>query len=288
MPPFLSASLNAYYRYDMPDHSSPPPSPATANNGSPLIQFADVEKRFGSIEVLQNFQLSIQSGERVALIGPSGSGKSTILRLLMTLETPSAGSVLVDQQALWPDGAAGGMSRRQRQVQEHLRLRIGMVFQHFNLFPHLNVLSNITLTPKLVVGLSSAEARERGLALLDQVGLADKAASYPSQLSGGQKQRVAIARALAMEPDIMLFDEATSALDPELVGEVIQVIQQLAERDDMTMLFVTHQMHLIEHIAGRVIMLDGGKIVEDSKPRQLLDNPQHPRTKAFLSALELS
>lgn len=288
MPPFLSASLNAYYRYDMPDHSSPPPSPATANSESPLIQFADVEKRFGSIEVLQDFQLSIQSGERVALIGPSGSGKSTILRLLMTLETPSAGSVLVDQQALWPDGAAGGMSRKQRQVQERLRLRIGMVFQHFNLFPHLNVLSNITLTPKLVVGLSSAEARERGLALLDQVGLADKAASYPSELSGGQKQRVAIARALAMEPDIMLFDEATSALDPELVGEVIQVIQQLAERDDMTMLFVTHQMHLIEHIAGRVIMLDGGSIVEDSKPSELLNNPQHARTKAFLSALELS
>ncbi|TVR13306.1 MAG: amino acid ABC transporter ATP-binding protein [Planctomycetota bacterium] len=271
----------------MPD-TVPPPSTSSDQDTAALIQFINVEKSFGPVEVLQDFQLSIQPGERVALIGPSGSGKSTILRLLMTLETPTGGTVLVDNNELWPATAAQGMNRQQRQQQEHLRLRIGMVFQHFNLFPHLSVRSNITLTPKLVLGLSEAQARERAEDLLDQVGLADKAASYPSELSGGQKQRVAIARALAMEPDIMLFDEATSALDPELVGEVIQVIQQLAQRDDMTMLFVTHQMHLIEHIAGRVIMLDGGKIVEDSKPRELLDNPQHPRTKAFLSALELS
>jgi polar amino acid transport system ATP-binding protein len=254
-----------------------------------LIEYRAVRKTFGEVEVLNDFSLSVGRGERVCLIGPSGSGKSTVLRLLMTLEQPTAGEILVGGEALWPDmggNARCKLSVAQRQVQDRLRRRMGMVFQHFNLFPHLTVRDNVALAPTVIAGESRQQAAIQADLLLEQVGLGDKSNSYPAELSGGQKQRVAIARALAMKPDVMLFDEATSALDPELVGEVVAVIRQLAEKTDMTMLFVTHQLHFVERIADRVLVLDGGSIVEDGPPASVLRSPQHERTQRFLAALE--
>jgi polar amino acid transport system ATP-binding protein len=254
----------------------------------PLIRIQNLQKRFGETVVIDGFDLDVPRGSRIALIGPSGSGKSTILRLLMTLEVPSGGLIAIDGEPLWPEQDPERLDRAARLRQRRLALRIGMVFQHFNLFPHLSVLGNITLAPRLVSLRSKAAAEERARALLQQVGLAEKADSYPGQLSGGQKQRVAIARALAMEPDIMLFDEATSALDPELVGEVLGVIRDIASSGDMTMLFVTHQLHFVEQFADRVVMLDGGKVVEDGPPATVLREPSHERTKAFLAALDIA
>ncbi|MDA3962339.1 MAG: amino acid ABC transporter ATP-binding protein [Planctomycetota bacterium] len=255
---------------------------------TPRIHISGLCKRFGPVTVLEGLDLDVAQGEHLALIGPSGSGKSTILRLLMTLETPSEGTIQIDSEDLWPPHNPSELDRAARAQQKRLALRIGMVFQHFNLFPHLNVIGNIALAPQLVAGRSAAEARQQAAALLERVGLGDKGEAYPAELSGGQKQRVAIARALAMEPDIMLFDEATSALDPELVGEVLSVIRDLAASGDMTMLFVTHQLHFVEQFADRVAMLDGGKIIEQGPPSQVLHNPQHERTCAFLAAVDLS
>jgi polar amino acid transport system ATP-binding protein len=250
---------------------------------TPQIIFQDIHKAFDGVPVLQGFSLEVAAGEHLSLIGPSGSGKSTILRLLMTLESPDAGRIAIDGEAMWENGAH--LDRAGRKRQHHLRRRVGMVFQHFHLFPHLRVLDNLTLAPVQTGLCQTKQARDRAVELLDQVGLADKAEAWPDQLSGGQKQRVAIARALAMQPDIMLFDEPTSALDPELVGEVLTVIRDLASREDMTMLLVTHQMDVVRAIADRVCFLDGGLLVEQGSPDEILDRPGTARIKQFLGAL---
>ena len=247
-----------------------------------LVRMEGVVKRFGELTVLDRLDLSVRRGERLALIGPSGSGKSTILRVLMTLEPIDAGRVLFDGTDVWSQTRDG----RERPAREpHLRAvrrRIGMVFQHFHLFPHLSVLRNCTEAPIRVLGLEPAAAEERARSLLDRVGLADKAEAWPAQLSGGQAQRVAIARALAMEPELMLFDEVTSALDPELVGEVLEVLRRLARETDTTLMIVTHQMRFAGEIADRVLFLDGGRIVEQGPPAEVLEAPTEERTRHFL------
>lgn len=230
-----------------------------------------LKKQYGNNEVLKSIDLTVKSGEVVCVIGPSGSGKSTMLRCLNRLEEINGGTVLVD-----------GYDLTDSQIDINtVRQQIGMVFQHFNLFPHLTVLENIILAPMELKGLSRADAEKCALALLDSVGLKDKADVSPSSLSGGQKQRVAIARALAMEPDIMLFDEPTSALDPEMVGDVLAVMKRLAE-DGMTMVIVTHEMGFAREVSDRVIFMDGGYIVEDSTPDEIFTNPKHERTRNFL------
>jgi len=251
----------------------------------PIVRFAGVRKSFDGVDVLRDLDFEVAPRERVALIGPSGSGKSTILRILMTLEAIQAGRVEVDGELLWdvPPGSAPAAPdpRRLRVV----RSKVGMVFQQFNLFPHMTVLDNLTLAPRRVQGLEPGEAEARALALLRRVGLAEKAGARPAQLSGGQKQRVAIARALALEPRIMLFDEVTSALDPELVGEVLAVLRELAREGRMTMLLVTHQMHFAREFADRVVFLDGGRVVEQGPPERILREPENERTRAFLRAV---
>jgi len=254
-------------------------------NDIPLIRFSDVGKKYGEHVVLRDFNLSVAAGEKLALIGPSGSGKSTVLRMLMTLESVDSGVVAIAGESLWT------MPRHGRDVpanEAHLRRmrgQIGMVFQQFNLFPHLTVLRNVTEAPRRVLGLPREEAEERANALLKLVGLSAKASAYPSQLSGGQQQRVAIARALAMRPRIMLFDEVTSALDPELVGEVLAVMRDLAAAGDLTMLIVTHQMDFAREIADRVCFFEAGSIVEDGTPAEIFSAPRQERTRAFLSAV---
>ncbi len=239
-------------------------------------------KKFGSLEVLKGIDLTVQEGEVLAIIGPSGSGKSTLLRCLNYLEVPTSGQVyffneLVGQEKL-PDGALKPVPEAKLNSQ---RAQIGMVFQRFNLFPHLTVLQNVMEAPLRVKKLQKSEAEAQALALLKKVGLDAKTNEYPARLSGGQQQRVAIARALAMEPKVMLFDEATSALDPELVGEVLQVMKNLA-RDGMTMICVTHEIGFAREVAGRVVFMDGGQIVEQGPPDKILTSPEHPRTKDFL------
>lgn len=228
-------------------------------------------KKFGDNTVLNELSTTINDGEVVCLIGPSGSGKSTFLRCLNQLEAATSGTILVD-----------GFDITDKKTDINLvRQNIGMVFQHFNLFPHLTVMENIVLAPNDLKVLTPDEASKLAMELLTKVGLADKRAAYPDSLSGGQKQRVAIARALAMKPDIMLFDEPTSALDPEMVGDVLEVMKQLAE-DGMTMVIVTHEMGFAKEVADRVIFTDGGKFLEEGKPTAIFDHPQHERTKAFL------
>lgn len=231
-------------------------------------------KSFGDLEVLKGMDVEIEEGEVVCLIGPSGSGKSTFLRCLNRLEQITAGTVVID-----------GFPITDPQTDINtVRENIGMVFQHFNLFPHKTVLENIMLAPVELRRKTKEEAEMRGAQLLEMVGLADKADVYPAQLSGGQKQRVAIARALAMDPDIMLFDEPTSALDPEMVGEVLQVMKQLAA-DGMTMVVVTHEMGFAREVSDRVIFMDGGYIVEEGAPEQIFEHPQNPRTIDFLNKI---
>ncbi|MCI6735381.1 MAG: amino acid ABC transporter ATP-binding protein [Aerococcus urinaeequi] len=231
----------------------------------------DLKKSFGKNEVLKGIDLTINQGEVVCIIGPSGSGKSTFLRCLNRLEDINGGEVLVDGTNITDKSIDINKARR----------NIGMVFQHFNLFPHLSVLENITLAPTELGKTQKDASKEQALSLLEQVGLADKAEAFPNSLSGGQKQRVAIARALAMNPDIMLFDEPTSALDPEMVGDVLNVMKDLA-KEGMTMVVVTHEMGFAREVADRVIFMDGGYVVEEGKPEDIFSNPQHNRTKEFL------
>ncbi len=240
---------------------------------SEIIRVEHVSKVFdGGVQALDDCSLSIAKGEVVAIIGPSGSGKSTMLRCLNLLEQPTSGKVIVD-----------GVDITGQKVDLDLhRRKMGMVFQHFNLFPHMTVKKNITLAPVRLKLKSQAEAEQTAMRLLERIGLADKADTYPAMLSGGQKQRIAIVRALAMEPEVMLFDEPTSALDPEMVGEVLDVMKELA-REGMTMAVVTHEMGFAREVGDRVIFMDSGKIVEVNTPNELFDHPQNERTKLFLS-----
>ncbi|MDR0959344.1 MAG: amino acid ABC transporter ATP-binding protein [Propionibacteriaceae bacterium] len=245
---------------DTPDPSAPP------------IQVVGLHKSFGDHEVLKGIDLTIERGQVVCVIGPSGSGKSTLLRSVNLLEWPTKGKVVIE-----------GIDITDPDVNlDKIRTRIGMVFQQFNLFPHMTVLRNITISQEKVLQRSKAEAEEVARAMLERVGLSDKVDAHPSQLSGGQQQRVAIARSLAMNPDMMLFDEPTSALDPELVGEVLDVMQSLAN-EGMTMMVVTHEMGFAREVGTRLIFIDEGVIVEEGDPREVLSDPQHPRTQSFLS-----
>lgn len=252
----------------------------------PIIKFDKVVKRFDDFVVLNELDFEVANGEKVTIIGPSGSGKSTVLRVLMTLEPISEGVVYVDGDALWHEKSANGELKTagERHLRE-MRSKMGMVFQQFNLFPHMTVRRNLTEAPTQVLGISRAEARERADDLLEMVGLTDHADKYPHQLSGGQQQRVGIARALAMRPKIMLFDEPTSALDPELVGEVLNVIRRLAEEHDLTMLLVTHEMNFARQISDRVCFFDQGKVLEQAPPEHLFTDPREERTRAFLKAV---
>ncbi len=243
-----------------------------ADNKEIKISVKNLKKSYGSLEVLKDITTDVTKGEVVCVIGPSGSGKSTFLRCLNRLETVTSGTIVVDGNNITEKGI------NINKVREN----IGMVFQHFNLFNNLNILDNLTLAPVQLKKCSKAEAEVRARKMLAKVGLADKEESYPSQLSGGQKQRVAIARALCMEPDIMLFDEPTSALDPEMVGEVLQVMKDLAA-DGMTMVIVTHEMGFAREVAHRVIFMDGGYIIEEGTPQEVLLNPKEPRTIDFLN-----
>ncbi|MFI9156767.1 amino acid ABC transporter ATP-binding protein [Kitasatospora aureofaciens] len=257
-------------------------SKTPAASAEPMVRAENVHKSYGSVEVLKGIDLEVRQGEVFCLIGPSGSGKSTFLRCINHLEKINGGR-------LWVDGELVGYRQRGDKLHElkdrevALKRRdIGMVFQRFNLFPHMTAMENVIEAPVQVKGETKAAARERGMALLERVGLADKAGNYPSQLSGGQQQRVAIARALAMKPKLMLFDEPTSALDPELVGDVLDVMRGLAE-EGMTMVVVTHEMGFAREVGDALVFMDGGVVVESGNPREVLTNPQHERTKAFLS-----
>jgi polar amino acid transport system ATP-binding protein len=256
--------------------------PSEVNNN--IIRFEKVIKAFGELVVLNELDLEVAPAEKVTIIGPSGSGKTTILRVLMTLEKPNGGVIYVSGQPLWHMEKNGQLVEANQKHLRQVRGNIGMVFQHFNLFPHMTAMRNVVEAPINVLGLAKEEAMARAAALLDKVGLGDKHDHYPSQLSGGQKQRVAIARALAMRPKVMLFDEVTSALDPELVGEVLGVIRELAEEGEMAMLLVTHEMGFAKEVSDRVIFFDKGKIVEQGPPLQIFESPQNERTKSFLGA----
>ncbi|WP_418998796.1 amino acid ABC transporter ATP-binding protein [Agathobaculum sp.] len=237
-----------------------------------MIDVKNLHKSFGNHEVLKGVNEHIEKGEKVVVIGPSGSGKSTFLRCLNLLEEPTGGEIIFEGQNITAKDTDINLVRR----------RMGMVFQQFNLFPHLTVRENIKLAPVKLKVMTDEEADKRALELLARVGLPDKADSYPAQLSGGQQQRIAIARALAMNPDVMLFDEPTSALDPEMVGEVLEIMKELAD-DGMTMVVVTHEMGFARAVATRVLFMDGGNIVEQNEPKEFFANPQHPRLKDFLS-----
>jgi polar amino acid transport system ATP-binding protein len=247
----------------------------------PMVVARDIRKRFGAIEVLKGVSLAIGKGDVVAVIGPSGSGKSTFLRCLNHLEAVHAGEVVIEGETLVSTDAAGVCRYAPEAELRRICRKMGMVFQQFNLFPHLTVLQNIIEAPITVKGLSRAAIIPVAEELLRKVGLLDKRDSYPARLSGGQKQRVAIARALAMEPDIMLFDEPTSALDPELTGEVLRSMRQLAD-ERMTMLVVTHEMAFAREVSTRVVFMDEGEIVEARPPGEMFTSPEHPRTRAFL------
>lgn len=241
-------------------------------NNDCLIKVSDLKKSFNNVEVLKGINIEIKKGEVVVIIGPSGCGKSTFLRTLNLLEEPTSGQITFDGVDITDENTNINLHRR----------KMGMVFQQFNLFPHMTILKNMTIAPMKLLGLSKLDAEKRAVSMLEKVGLADRANSYPSQLSGGQKQRVAIVRALCMEPQVMLFDEPTSALDPEMVGEVLSVIKDLA-KDGMTMAVVTHEMGFAKEVADRVIFIEDGIIMEEGTPQEIFNNPQSPRLRDFLS-----
>ena len=243
-----------------------------SDNRKPLIQAIDVQKSFGNLSVLKGIDLNIYKGDVVVIVGPSGSGKSTFLRCLNLLEVPTGGSIHFENVDI---------TDKRVNIDKH-RQKMGMVFQQFNLFPHMTVLKNMTIGPMKLKGMSKAEAEEKAMKLLERVGLADRADAYPSQLSGGQKQRIAIVRALCMEPEVLLFDEPTSALDPEMVGEVLQVMKDLA-KEKMTMVVVTHEMGFAKEVANRVIFIDEGIIQEENEPKEFFENPKNERLQGFLS-----
>lgn len=238
----------------------------------PLIRVSKLGKQFSDVKVLQGINVDIYKGDVVFVVGPSGSGKSTFLRCLNRLEEPTEGEILFE---------GVNIVDPKTNIDKH-RQKMGMVFQQFNLFPHMNIMKNLTIAPIKLQGKSEKEAEEEALRLLDRVGLADRALAYPSQLSGGQKQRIAIVRALCMRPDVMLFDEPTSALDPEMVGEVLGVMRDLA-KEHMTMIVVTHEMGFAKEVATRVMFMDGGNFVEENEPKEFFENPQNERLKSFLS-----
>ena len=243
-----------------------------SDNRKPLIQAIDVQKSFGNLSVLKGIDLNIYKGDVVVIVGPSGSGKSTFLRCLNLLEVPTGGSIHFENVDI---------TDKRVNIDKHGQ-KMGMVFQQFNLFPHMTVLKNMTIGPMKLKGMSKAEAEEKAMKLLERVGLADRADAYPSQLSGGQKQRIAIVRALCMEPEVLLFDEPTSALDPEMVGEVLQVMKDLA-KEKMTMVVVTHEMGFAKEVANRVIFIDEGIIQEENEPKEFFENPKNERLQGFLS-----
>jgi len=246
-----------------------------------MIELDNLCKSFGRDEVLKDICLSIDKGQVLGIIGPSGSGKSTLLRCINNLEFPTSGTIRINGELAYRDESGKGFSETEISA---TRSKVGMVFQHFNLFPHMTVLQNVYAGPIHVLGLNEKEFRAEAIVLLESVGLAEKRDQYPEQLSGGQQQRVGIARALAMKPDVILFDEVTSALDPELVGEVLAVLRKLSEAG-MTMLIVTHEMGFVRQVADRVIFMDEGRIVEENNPAEFFDNPQNERTKLFLSSI---
>jgi len=247
-----------------------------ATRGSDMITFSNVNKWYGDYRALADINAEVQKGEVVVVCGPSGSGKSTLIRTVNRLEEIKSGRLTFDGQDVHAPMSSAQLN--------HLRSRVGFVFQSFNLFPHLSALDNVMLSPMHVNGVKRSEARDQAMQLLERVGLASKALSYPAQLSGGQQQRVAIARALAMKPPAMLFDEPTSALDPEMVGEVLAVMRSLAA-DGMTMMCVTHEMNFAREVADRVWFMDAGSILESAAPESFFKNPQHPRAQRFLSDL---
>jgi len=239
-----------------------------------VIEIKNLRKSFGDNEVLKNVSTKINKGDKVVIIGPSGSGKSTLLRCMNLLETPSSGSIIFEEQDL---------TDKKCDINK-IRQKMGMVFQHFNLFPHLTVMENITLAPIRLNLQTKEEAEDNAINLLERIGLSDKKDEYPSKLSGGQKQRIAIVRSLAMKPDIMLFDEPTSALDPEMIGEVLRLMKDLA-LEGMTMVVVTHEMGFAKSVANRVLFMDNGEILEENNPQDFFTSPTHERTKEFLSKI---
>ena len=247
----------------------------------PLLRIEGLHKSFGALEVLKGISIEVERGEKLTIIGPSGSGKTTLLRCVNYLEKPSSGHIWVDGTLIGEKQAGGRFVHLSDRELARERAEIGFVFQRFNLFPHLSALDNVAVAPRRVLGVPKPEAAARALAMLEKVGLAHKAAEYPERLSGGQQQRVAIARVLAMQPKLMLFDEATSALDPELIGEVLKVIRELA-LEGRTMVIVTHEIQFAAEVSDRVIFMDGGQIVEQGPPGQILKAPRHERTRLFL------
>ena len=260
------------------------PTTATTDEALPLVHAVNVTKAFQGTEVLKGIDMDVRRGEVVVLLGPSGSGKTTLLRCINQLETIDGGRIWVDGDLMGYEDRSGTLHRLPDKRIAAQRRGIGMCFQRFNLFPHMTVLENVIEAPVQVKGVKKKVATATALELLEQVGLGDKPSAYPAQLSGGQQQRVAIARALAMDPKLMLFDEPTSALDPELVGEVLKVMRDLAKRG-MTMIVVTHEMGFAREVADRVVFMDAGVVVEEGPPAQVIGDPQHKRTKAFLSRM---
>jgi polar amino acid transport system ATP-binding protein len=264
---------------------SEPSEPAAQATGEPMIVFEGVEKRFGDNVVLADLDFTVAPGEHVTLIGPSGSGKTTILRLLMCLESVNEGTIRVAGRYLSHMEKGDKLVPADEKHSREVRKRIGMVFQQFNLFPNMTVRGNLIEAPTRVLGLSKDEANARAVELLDLVGLGEKIDEHPARLSGGQQQRVAIARALAMRPDVLLLDEVTSALDPELVAGVLKLLRDIGESTDITILCVTHEMGFARDFSHRVMMFDGGRIVEDAAPSELFTAPREPRTQEFLRAV---
>ena len=248
---------------------------------TPLLRIVDLHKNFGPLEVLAGISIEVAKGEKLSIIGPSGSGKTTLLRCINYLEKPTAGHIYIDDVLIGEKEANGKYVHLSDRELAKERAEIGFVFQRFNLFPHLTALDNVAVAPRRVLGLEKRDAEEHAMAMLEKVGLAHKAEEYPERLSGGQQQRVAIARVLAMQPKLMLFDEATSALDPELIGEVLKVIRELAD-EGRTMIMVTHEINFAEEISDRVIFMDEGNIVEEGPPKEIFSNPAHERTRVFL------